>query len=321
MVKWSYSAHTVLRRCQRQFAFGHIVASHSARDTLRHEAYVLKQLQHLSAWKGSLVHQVLSTRFLASVQARKPLDAAALTAAADELLLQQFDFSTACRYREPGMTKSAAGEAYCALYDHERGIEITSQDLDRVRAEIAQSFEHLASQQDFLSYVYTGRGHMTEVPLFFALQGSTVAATIDLLFFNAEGRPTVVDWKIAASETSDYSRQLLLYALAVSRCGRWPGVQAEEVNLYEANLLKNVVTSHTPSTERLEEVEDWVYRSIVDVEALMGAGRFETLNLDDLDVAEHPTTCNHCNFAPLCIQQFEVAGRAEEVGIVQGRLL
>lgn len=319
-MKWSYSAHSTLRRCERQFAFGHIVASHSSHDACRHEAFILKQLQHVSAWRGSLVHQVLSTHFLARIQARQPLDSAALTASAYELMEQQFAFSAARRYREPGMTKSAAGEAYCALYEHERGIEITPQDLDRVRTEIAGSLEYLASQSAFLGCLYTGHGHLTEIPLFFVLNGNTVAATIDLLFFNADGRPAVVDWKIAASETSDYQRQLLLYALAVARCGRWPRIQAEDVSLYEANLLKNVITTHTPTTNRLEEVEDWVYGSMVDVEALVGAGRFETLSLDDLDVAERPNTCAHCNFAPLCLQQLETAGRPEEAGIIQGRL-
>ena len=45
-MKWSYSAHNAMRRCQRLFVFGQMMASHRARDPQRREAYLLKQLKH-----------------------------------------------------------------------------------------------------------------------------------------------------------------------------------------------------------------------------------------------------------------------------------
>lgn len=104
-MKWSYSAHGAMRRCQRLLVFYQVMASHAARDPDRREAYVLKQFRHLPAWQGSLVHDVLSSRFLADVRAGRRADAAALTAAARDLARRQYDFSAARRYREPGLTK------------------------------------------------------------------------------------------------------------------------------------------------------------------------------------------------------------------------
>lgn len=95
------------------------MASHNAKDPERREAYILKQLQHVNAWQGSLVHRVLATKFLAALRSGWPMDFDDLAAAAYELALRQFGFSANRRYREPGQSKRAAGGDYCALFEHE----------------------------------------------------------------------------------------------------------------------------------------------------------------------------------------------------------
>ena len=67
-----------MRRCQRLFVFGQVMASHNARDPLRHEAYLLKQLQSLSTWQGSVVHKVLATSVLADMRAGRAIIGARL---------------------------------------------------------------------------------------------------------------------------------------------------------------------------------------------------------------------------------------------------
>jgi hypothetical protein len=312
-MKWSVSAHNSMRRCQRLFVYGQMVASHNARDPLRHEAYLLKQLQSLSTWQGSLVHRVLAANFLADVRVRRPIDPAALSATAHDLARQQFAFSAGKKYRQPGQTKSAAGDTYCALYEHEYGEEIPPERLDLVWTTITRCFEHLASQKAFLEQLYAGSAHLAELPLTFRLAGATITATLDLVYQGADGQLIVVDWKIAGSETSDYSRQLLVYALAATCCGRWPTIEAEAIKLYEVNLLRNQIHQHAVSAQRLQETEDFIYRSLVEREALLGHDRFDDLNLDEFEVAEGPGTCFHCNFTSLCLHQLEEAGQPKEV--------
>ena len=319
-MKWSVSAHNAMRRCQRLFVFGQVMASHNARDPLRREAYLLKQLQSLSTWQGSIVHKVLATTFLSDVRAGRAIDPAALSSAAHDLARRQFAFSAARRYREPGQTKGAAGDAYCALFEHEYGQDISPEQLDIVYATITHCFEHLAGQEAFLARLSAGSGHLAEQPLNFSLAGATITATPDLIYIGANGRLVVVDWKVAGSETSDYSWQLLVYALAVARCGRWPTVDAEAIELYEANLLRNQVRQHPVSAQRLQEAEDFIYRSLVEREALVGKDRFDDLDLDEFEVAERPGTCYHCNFGSLCLRQLEAAGCSEEARMVQERL-
>ena len=51
-IKWSFSADRCFRRCERQFFFRDIAAWHNARDPMRREAFVLKQLKTLELWHG-----------------------------------------------------------------------------------------------------------------------------------------------------------------------------------------------------------------------------------------------------------------------------
>ncbi len=315
-MKWSYSVHTAMRRCQRAYVLGQIVASHNARDAFRSEAYILKQLQHLSAWQGSLVHRVLATDFLANLRAKRPFNPKALTAAAQDLARKQFAFSAAKHYRRPGQTKQAAADAYCALFEHEYGLTIAPDSIEKVNATLAQCFDHLAEQRDFLALLYSGSGHNAEQMLNFAVNGANVIAVLDLICVGANRQLIVVDWKIAESETSDYSYQLLVYALAVVRCGRWPWVKAEAIQLFEANLLKNQIRSYPVSDADLEATEDFIYRSMKERDSLVGDGKFSNLDLCEFEVAERPGTCSHCNFGSLCMQQLAGAGHSNEAETV-----
>lgn len=310
-----------MRRCQRQLFFGHVMASHGARNPERREAYILKQLRNLRAWQGSVVHQVLRTHFVSALRESRPFDRVTLTAAAQDLARRQLAFSAAKRYREPGQTKRAAGEEYCALYEHEHGLEVSPEALAEVYANLARCFEHLGGQVEFLDHLYDGSQHLAEQQLSFRLNGVVVTVVPDLVFSGAAGQSTVVDWKVAENETSDYSWQLLIYALAVARYGRRPAVQGEAIELYEANLLKNEIRHRHVSGEQLDEAEDFTYRSMVELEALIGDRKFQEQDLDEFEVAKRPQTCFHCNFGRLCVRRLEAATRLGEAQLVQGRLL
>src|SRR3989442_648712 len=140
-----------MRRCQLQLVFGHVMAAHNARDPERREAYLLKQLQHLPASQGSLVHRVLATDFLAALLGRRPVDAAALAARGRDLARRQFAFSAGRRYRDVDLTKGAAGEEYCALFEHEFGSGVSPERLEEVLGAISRCFENLAGQSAFLA--------------------------------------------------------------------------------------------------------------------------------------------------------------------------
>ena len=59
--EWSFSGERSFNRCQRQFFFREFVAHHSAKDHVRRECFVLKQLKTIDQWQGLLVHKAIET--------------------------------------------------------------------------------------------------------------------------------------------------------------------------------------------------------------------------------------------------------------------
>ena len=297
---WSISSHNMMRRCQRQFFFAHIMASHNAKDADRKEAHLLKQLQHTPQWQGSIIHKVLELYFVPALLAKKSINVPFLLQAAREMAQRQFQFSQTAMYRGSDLTKTAAGNDYCVLFDHEYEHQITPSMLSDVDAVFEVCFTNLSQQSDLLSYLAQGRNYEVECLYKFNMEDAQVQAKIDLLFWRDDTHPVVVDWKVSASDTSNYKRQLAVYALAVINNFKKRAIPAENIDLIEVNLLENKVRHHSFSTAELEEAEAFVYNSISDMQALRGNEDFKGQDIDAFEITENGTTCLHCNFFRLC---------------------
>ena len=319
-MKWSYSTHITMRRCQRQLVFSRLLASHNARDTSRREAYILKHAQDFRAWQGSLIHKVLATDGLRAIRHRRSFVVADLVARTLKLAERQLAFSAARRYREPGQTKMVAGEAYCVLAKHEHGLEMPSDVLVQVEHTARRCFQNLAGQETLLAELYAASGHLAEEPVYFRMDGMLVVAVPDLVFVNTCGRVGVIDWKIAQSERSDYTRQMLVNALVVARSGRGAVGRDGRMDVYEVNLLRNTVRQHDIDGPRLDDVQDFVYRSVADFKALVGHVTADDVDLDDYDVAASDQVCRHCHFRTLCLAQLHAVGRTAQTEAIQGGL-
>ncbi len=321
-LRWSYSAQRTLERCPRQLAFGQVVASHNARDPVRREAYLLRQLHSIRSWQGSLAHTILATEGLADLQAGRPLAPLAplaLSFAAQDLARRQFAFSAAHRYRDPGQSKAAAGDAYCALIEHERGEDLGPETLAAVDAALLRCFTNLAGQTGFLALLRDGRGYATETALTLRWGKATVVCAFDLTLLRPDAGLTIVDWKVSQHEDSGYEAQLLLYAYMAVRSGRWPGLTADMIDLYEVNLLRDRIHRHRFDGARFGEVEDRVRSGVDEVRAVLGDGSYARLRLDQLAIAPHEQTCAACPFAPLCADSLTDEGRPDEALIVRRR--
>jgi hypothetical protein len=94
---WSFSADRCFRRCQRQYYYREIAAWHNSRDTLRREAFVLKQLKTLELWRGLLVHEGIERHVVPRIQAGQVVDWDSAIAETIATAKQQFAFSGAQR--------------------------------------------------------------------------------------------------------------------------------------------------------------------------------------------------------------------------------
>jgi hypothetical protein len=279
---------------------------------------VFKQLQSYAAWRGSVVHDVLATTLFSDLRNRRGVSVERLSAAATDLAARQFAFSSDRRYWEPEQSKSGAGDAYCALAEHEYERPLPDDAVTQVADTARACFERLAVQRDLRQLLERGSDFETELTIDFRLDGVTVSATIDFAFRTAAGRLAIIDWKIAASETSDYTKQLLVYGLAALRSGHWPGLAASDIDLYEANLLRGETRSIRVTERALDDIEDFIYRGVTELRNVHAAAGPD--DLSGLSLAGSAMSCAFCNFLRPCLDDLARAGQAEQAP-VQGHLL
>ncbi len=245
-------------------------------------------------WRGILVHECMSDFFVPTIK-EKLISQIDLTNTTLERLDQQFTFSKNRRYRA-GSSKTECGSHYCALYDHEFGSLIEEKRIEILKKEISQCYEYLYANTDFLKQLKNCENITNEINLPFKMDSTTVYAKLDLTFID-KNNLNIVDWKIGASDTSDYSNQLLVYALAAThKMGRKP----DRIKLFEVNLLKKQIVEHGIDEEKLRKTEDFIYKSISDIKSVTREQKFDNLNFDDFETAHNSTNCEFCNYRILC---------------------
>lgn len=303
---WSPTTHRIMRICQRQLVYDQKIASPTTNDSVRREAFLLRQLQTLPEWHGTLVHLTMQHGLTPRLRDRRSFNAEDLTRYAVALAARQWDFSERRRFREEGMVKTAQGEEYCALEVHEAEPFLSKAEaLQEVEAFVQDCFHHLMEQSDLIARLQRGFGFVAEHQLTFPLNGATVRATPDLVFRLPENRLCIVDWKAVSSETDDYANQLYLYALAALRSERWSSIEPENILLCEANLLLGRVREYAVTRERLAAAEDFAYASIREMTTLLAGVSKNDFQIEDYETAEKATTCALCAFRSLCRKDLE----------------
>ncbi len=298
MMRWSLSAYRMFKRCQRQYYFAHIAAHHSVKsDNIRREAYRLKQVKSLSAWKGSLIHQGINKFILPCLQQKEQINWEEAINKTIELAKRQFEFSKAQRLQKSWNFK----DGQCILLEHERGEEVPQSELDNIYAEISISFDNLASQKDLISYIQERDLYYSERIFSHNYDGAQVCVVPDLIFFCSYGYPTIIDWKVEQDYAPGHHKlQVALYAWVLWNKNKWGIKKLEDIELYEVQLLEGKVIKHSCNSESLKDLEDFMFQSIHEIRSLCGEHRYQEQNLEDYEFAKSPNTCLFCSFQRLC---------------------
>lgn len=311
-INWSYSTINMLRKCERQFAFAKVVADHGFKTPLRRKAYELKQMKSLTMWAGSVVDYMMESRVVPVLKQKKRLDVAAVADQAIVLAREQFEFSRKQKYRDPTLTKSRAGDAYCIIQNHELEQSVDEQALQKALSTIHQAILNLPTiempngQQSLLEYLHFARTLMPNVMRWnFGVDTAKVSPQIDLVVYDQKFHPAIIDWKVSESQTSDYSRQLIVCGLALynHRLANKDKVpyRFEDIQLYEVNLWQGQVKQHDFTTERANATIDYIYQTYCDVELLVGTQSFDQIDMADFDLTDNDVICQFCPYRTLCV--------------------
>lgn len=311
-INWSYSTINTLRKCERQFAFAKVVADHNFKNSLRRKAYELKQMKSLTMWTGSVVDYVMESRIVPLLKQKQRLNIATLADQAVSLAHDQFDFSKQQKYRDPNVTKSKAGEVYCIIQNHELGQPVAEADLQEAYDTIHQSILNLPlitmpnGNQSLLEYLHYAQVLIPNMMGWsFGVDSAKVSPQIDLVVYDQGFRPSIIDWKVSDSPTSDYARQLVVCGLALynrrlANNAKKP-YQYEDIHLYEINLWKGHVKEHAFTAERANAAIDYIYQTYGDVELLVGNRTFDQIDIGEFDLSDNDVICQFCAFRALCV--------------------
>ncbi len=310
---WSYSALAMLRRCNRQFFYSQIAASHHFTNPLRRKAFELKNTQNLSMWQGSVIDKVMEKYIMPSIADKEEIDFEKMANKAVTLAKEQYSFSKNKTYRDKSITKTKAGDSYCILDVHESGVKHTEDDIERVY-DVVESIILNIPEIDFdeenmplLDYLEQATFTAANVrKMFFEFEGIKVTPQIDLLAY-INNKPVVIDWKVSQNVYSDYSRQLVMIGIALLadnkekvKNAKANRLSPEDVSLFEVNLWNGEIKRHLFNKKEIAKTVDYIYLNSGDELYLTDGKKFNEINIVDFPITDKLSTCHTCKFKILC---------------------
>lgn len=310
-VIWSNSKVSWLRQCSRKFYFADQLATHGHANRLRRKAFELKQMQNIQMWQGSVVDKVLEKYIIPDIKDKKELNFNHYSDLAVELAKGRYDFSEKKIYLDRKVSKKAAGDIYCILDAHEINNSWNENEfldaLENIRCCILNIPDTKMGDGStlLLDYLFSAKMLIPNVNNWIVtIEDALVKPQVDLILFDANWKPAVIDWKVSKSWVSDYSKQLQIIGVMVylKRLAKnnSPSISYEDINLFEVNLLKKKVKQHKFSEQVSAEIIDYINLTTSDIQLITSEIKARNLEIQDFDTTDNQSTCNFCNFKSLC---------------------
>jgi PD-(D/E)XK nuclease superfamily len=306
---WSVSTGRMFERCQRQWFFKTQVANAKAKDETRQLAYRLSKLQSVSAWRGSIVDQVLSQEVMPAFERGWPIAADKAIASAMARFDRQLEFGRAHRLHEPGVKPSALGEDFVAFHCLEYGGCLSEQEIEQARDEVQRAIENFFSMEELTTRLHAADRLITQRSLSFAHADTSVRAVPDVIAFKTSAVPAIIDWKVHVFGWRDAWLQLAVYAAALTRCNPHkdfplvPGQFREtDIELLEVQLLTGSIRSHRLTEEHIGRADAYIAQS---AESMLLAvdgmnGKAASLPPTDFPATRYASVCERCPYRSLC---------------------
>jgi hypothetical protein len=310
-MKWSVSASRTFFQCPRRWYYETVFANSRAKDPARKEAFILKQLQNVRAWRGKLVDQVISNFVVPKLNRHETVSLKEALDYAHNLFETQLTFASTRRYREPNIKKSddEVSEDYCALLELENGGTLDQKTLADLQNEIAISLTNFFNSPFFVQVTESHPYLIAQRAIQFPFADVNVQCTPDLIAFFRETEPIIVDWKVEAPKHKEHFIQLGTYAFALSRAKphkdfppEWLSTIADptKVALVEFQLLRNRELQYSLTEQDLVEIEDYIYKTSSRIQHMVNGNGSKSRHPSDFPQARSANACVWCKFKKIC---------------------
>jgi hypothetical protein len=308
-MKWSISRSKTFSKCQRKWYFSEIVAQPKAKEGIRREVYVLKQLKSIYAWRGSLVDTVIHKLITPNLLHHELPDETKVLEYAQRLVNSQLSFGKEQKCKCLGVTKSNSGDNYCAFYDLEYNGILDDASLKRAEEDITLSLKNLLSSELVARIAKNNKYVISQRTLSYRYFDTNVICVPDMIVFFENKSPLIIDWKVHAYGNSDAWLQLGVYSVALSNVPphkdfpeNFPKLveDSSQIDLMEFQLLKNVQRKYSIIDDDVLDIEDYIFKSITQMKSLVNGRDFGDLDASLFQTAYNPQTCATCPFKKLC---------------------
>ena len=308
-MKWSITKSKMFSQCPRKWFYYEIMANSRARDPLRREAYMLKQLQSLYAWRGSLVDSVIEKFIVPRMKSKNLPSEDDVIAFSIKLMDKQLEFGKARKFRCDNATKSSARDSYCAFYDLEYNGGLDEDTLQRAKEEALISLSNLMRSGFLMQVMESSSFIAAQRSLVFRFGNTAISCTPDFVAFFPDQPSLITDWKVHSFANADSWLQLGVYAFALSKIKPhrdFPeGIQGQledpaNIRLVEYQLLKNQQRKYSVSPEDIVDIEDYIFKSCTQMNRLVDGKKYNELDINRFPTARSPEICERCQFKMLC---------------------
>jgi len=314
---WSVSKGKMFTQCQRKWLYYEVIASSRSNDPLRKEAHLLKQLQSVSAWRGSIVDTIIHEKIYPRLRTNQLPDTNEIFTYADDLIERQLQFGKENGHRQDDISKTMMGDNYCAFYDLEYNGSLDDRSIQTAKKEVKDAIEALLDSS-LLKEIAEGSEHViSQRPLIFKISDFQVTSTPDMVVFFEDKPPEIIDWKVHYFGNSDAWLQLGIYSLALSRVKPhrdFPDSfknhkeSPETFKLLEYQLLKNIQRNYSLKSDDILDLEDHIFRSASQMTKVLNGKKYDDLDLSVFKTALRPQICGRCQFKKLCWAEQEPKG-------------
>jgi len=323
MIDWSISKSKLFTKCQRKWYYQTIVASPTSNDPLRKQAYQLKQLQSISAWRGSIVDRVIQHFIVPQIKRHTAPSEESVLEYAKGLMDKQIAFGKDKKHLCGDVSKSSS-EDYCAFFDLEYGTCLEQDKIAVAEQEVCTALKNLLSSSFLKAIVEENLYVIAQREVGYPLvEGVQISCTPDMVVFYKDKAPLIADWKVHVFGTTEAWLQLGIYAVALYKAKPHKDFPSNgfkiqsptEVRMVEFQLLKNSPREYSISNEDVADIEDYAFASASQMKKLGNCSKYPDIDPTAFQTTRSPQDCEKCQFKKLCWNEAPVRKAPIQLGL------
>jgi hypothetical protein len=292
---WSKSRDGIFNACLRGYYY-HYYGSwngwrHDAPADLR-ELYIMKNLQTIPMWRGTVVHQVVQ-EIVGGLREGRPLPVEQALTLARDRMQRDFEDSRTGRYRR-------RPNRICGLVDHYYDKAVTGDVLQETMVAVEGCLRRVYGAGSYQTMLQRGPGSIVEVEKLqsMTMSGHKVWVSPDVIASTGADKLMIVDWKTGASASSEGTRlQLAIYGIYAAQTY---GVDPNQLIGVEENLRLGEAHVHALKEYVLDEARQYMKASILRMQSLLHDPERNVALMDYFPKTDKLARCMGCNFRRAC---------------------